>query len=260
MRRVRCKIWLLISVLAVAPAYGGEDIDLLIAYVLDALDAEQTVCAESRLAEHAGQRLVCGDYDDSFSALKSDWQQVRLHARLPLTISIKNTWTYRDGAFRVTFTYGADRELDVAFDAKNNILQFAYQEAEVDLYAGSIRAADSPLDLEERPPAPRMAGFGGVSMPKLIEESRVEPLRSDLAKNEQVAGTATLEIVVEDDGTVRDVFVLSATPAGYDFDVSAVDAVRQWMFEPALFEGQPIAAVIDLTLEIKQDPPLSGDD
>ena len=62
------------------------------------------------------------------------------------------------------------------------------------------------------------------------------------------------------DGRVRDVVVLSATPAGYDFDVSALDAVRQWSFEPALFEGQPIDAVINFTVQIIADPPPPGDD
>ena len=260
MRRVRCKIWLLISVLAVVPAYADEEVDRLIAYLLDALESRQTACAESQLAEYAGQRLVCGDYDTSFSGLKSDWEQVMHHSRLPLPISTENAWTYRDGAFRITYTYGPDRELRIAFDPKNKTLQFAYHEADVDPYAGTTPAAnDGPLDLGQHQ-SPRMAGFGGVSMPKLIEESRVEPLRSIRAHIERVAGTATLEIVVQEDGTVRDVVVLSATPAGYDFDVSALDAVRQWRFEPALFEGQPIAAVINLTVEIKQDPPLSGDD
>ena len=260
MRRVPWKIWLLVSALAVLPAYGDKEVDLLIAYLLDALESRQTVCAESWLAEYAGQRLVCGNYDASFSALKSDWDQVMRHSRLPIPISTENAWTYRDGAFRITYTHSADRELHVTFDPKNESLQFAYREADVDPYAGPTRAAnDGPLDLGKHQ-IPRMAGFGGVSIPKLIEESKVEPLRSMRAEVERVAGTALLEIVVQTDGTVRNVVVLSAAPAGYDFDVSALDAVRQWKFEPALFEGQPVDAVINLTVEIKQDPPAPGDD
>lgn len=251
MRRARWKFWLLILALTAVPTYGDEDVDLLIAYLLDALDSSQTVCAESRLAEYAGQRLVCGDYDHSFSGLKFDWEQVMRHSRLPLPLSTESAWTYRDGAFRITYTYGVGRELQVAFDRKNERLQFAYHETDVDSHAGRTPAASG---------GPRMAGFGGVSLPRLIEESRVEPLRSIRAQAERVAGTATLEIVVQTDGTVRDVVVLSAAPAGYDFDVSALDAVRQWTFAPALFEGQPIDAVLNLTVEIKQDPPPPGDD
>ena len=146
------------------------------------------------------------------------------------------------------------------FNPKNESLQFAYHEEDVDPYAGNATATnDGPLGLVERP-APRMAGFGGVSLPRLIDESRVEPLRSMRAQVERVAGTATLEIVVQADGRVRDVVVLSAAPAGYDFDVSALDAVRQWSFEPALFEGQPIDAVINFTVQIIADPPPPGDD
>ncbi|MCH7781171.1 MAG: energy transducer TonB [Acidobacteria bacterium] len=258
MRRARWKFWLLILALTAVPTYGDEDVDLLIAYLLDALDSSQTVCAESRLAEYAGQRLVCGDYDHSFSGLKFDWEQVMRHSRLPLPLSTEGAWTYRDGAFRSTYTYGGgDSELQVAFVPNDESLQFAYLEADVDSHARAANAG--PLDLGDNP-VPRMAGFGGVSIPKLIEESRVEPLRSTRARAERVAGTATLEIVVQTDGTVRDVVVLSAAPAGYDFDVSALDAVRQWTFAPALFEGQPIDAVLNLTVEIKHDPPPPGDD
>ncbi len=251
MRRVRWKLWLLVLALTAVPTYGDEDVDLLVAYLLDALDSSQTVCAESRSAESSGQRLVCGDYDHSFSGLKFDWEQVLRHSRLPLPISTEGAWTYRDGAFRITYTYGGgDSELQVAFDPKNERLQFAYHEADVVPHVGYTPAASG---------GPRMAGFGGVSLPRLIEESRVEPLRSIRAQVERVAGTATLEIVVQTDGTVRDVVVLSAAPAGYDFDVSALDAVRQWTFAPALFAGQPIDAVLNLTVEIKQDPPPPGD-
>lgn len=258
MRRVRWKFWLLILALTAVPTYGDEEVDLLIAYLLDALDSSQTVCAESRLAEYAGQRLVCGDYDHSFSGLKSDWEQVMRHSRLPLPLSTENAWTYRDGAFRITYTYGGgDSELQVAFVPNDESLQFAYLEADADPYARAANAG--PLDLGDNP-VPRMAGFGGVSIPKLIEESRVEPLRSFRAQVERVVGTATLEIIVQADGTVRDVVVLSAAPAGYDFDVSVLDAVRQWRFEPALFAGQPIDAVINLTVAVQADPPPPGDD
>ena len=260
MRRVRLQIWLLVSALVVVPVYADKEVDLLIAYLLDALESRQTECTDSQLAEYAEQRLVCGDYDASFSALKSDWEQVMRHTRLPIPISTEDAWTYRDGAFRIMYTHGGDRELHVLFDPKKKKLQFAYHEADVDPYAGKTRAAnDGPLDLGERPP-PRVAGFGGVSVPRVIEESRVEPLRSLRARVERVAGTVTLEIVVQKDGTVRNVVALSAAPDGYDFDVSALEAVRQWRFEPALFEGEPIDAVLNLTVEVKQDPPPPGED
>jgi TonB family protein len=255
MHRVRWKILLLVLSLAVVPVYGDEDVDLLIAYILAELESSQTACNEIESAKHAGKRVVCGNYDESFSALKSDWDLILRHTLLPLPISTKDAWTYRDGSFRITYRHGSDRELQVNYHPEQETLLFAYTEADVDPFAANKRTANGgPLDLGENPP-PRMAGFGGVSIPTVIKASRVEPLRSLRARVELVAGAVTLEIVVQRDGTVRDVVVLRVAPDGYEFGLSALEAVRQWRFEPALFEGQPIDAVINLTVEVKQDPP-----
>ena len=260
MRRSRWTTWLLGLSLAVVPVHADDEVDLLIAYILAALKSPQTACAQSLREEYAGQRVVCGTYDDSFSALKSDWELIMRHTRLPIPISTEDAWTYRDGGFRVTYRHGGDRELQVAFYPQHETLQFAYTEKEVDAYAGDGGPAnDRPLGGgAERPP--RVAGFAGVTVPRVIEASRVEPLRSLRAQAERVAGTVTLEVVVQKDGRVRDVTALSATPAGYDFDVAALEAVRQWRFEPALFENAPVDAVLNLKVEVKEDPPPPGDD
>jgi len=260
MRRFRWTTWWVVSMLAVVPVYGDEEVDMLIAYLLDELDSRQTPCSESQLAEYADKRLVCGEYDASFSALKSDWEQLMRHTRLPIPISTEEAWTFRDGAYRIAYSHGDDREFLVMYDPKKEKLQFAYAEKDLDAQPDNTRVTNpGPLDLGASE-APRVAGFGGVSVPTVIEGFRVEPLRSLHARTERVAGTVTLEIVVQKDGTVRNVVVLNATPDGYDFDVSALEAVRRWKFEPALFEGQPIDVVLDLTVEIKQDPPDPGED
>ncbi len=143
----------------------------------------------------------------------------------------------------------------MALHANGDRLKFAYSEQDVDPYAAPAGGTNaSPLDTG-KPAQPRVAGFGGVSVPRLIAESRVDPLRSTRARLERVAGIVTLEIVVQKDGSVREAVALSAEPDGYDFGASAVEAVRQWRFEPAVFEGRPVDAVLNLTIEVKQDPP-----
>ena len=113
MRCVRWKTWLLVLSLAVVPVYGDEDVDLLIAYILDELESSQIACDEVESAQYAGQRVVCGSYDESFSALKSDWNQIMRHTLLPMPISTNDAWTYRADGFRITYRYGGDSELHV---------------------------------------------------------------------------------------------------------------------------------------------------
>ncbi len=111
MRRVRSKIWFLVAALAVVPVQADEDVDLLIAYLLDELGSQQIACTESQLAAHADKRVVCGDYDDSFSALKSDWVLIMRHTRLPMPISTDDAWTYGKDSFHITYSFGTDRDL-----------------------------------------------------------------------------------------------------------------------------------------------------
>jgi len=259
-RRVSWKIVLLVTALCVVPSQGEQRVDQLIAYILDALESPQIACDEPVLAEYPGKRVVCASYGGAFSGLKSDWEILMRHTHLPIAIRTDDPWTFKNGAYRIAYTHDETRKLLVAFESETRNLRFAYTEADVDPYAARSTAAKAgPLDLGEPGTSPRMAGFGGVSMPELIEETRVEPLRSFRAQAERVVGTATLEIVVQKDGTVRDAFALSAEPKGYDFGVSAVEAVRQWKFKPAIFKGQPIDAAMNLKVEIKHDPAPPGD-
>lgn len=257
MHRLAGKTCLCVVLLLVAvPAMADEEVDQLIAYVLDVLEADQIRCADELQAQYAGKRLVCGDFGGSFNGLKSDWELLMRHTKMPIPIFTKDAWTFREGAYRILYTHGGDSELHVAFEPKSRHLRFAYTEEEIDPYLAASGLADTgPLDLAENRETPRMAGFGGVSLPRVIEESRVEPLRSPLAQAERHVGTVTLEVVVEKNGEVRAVTALSEAPDGFGFGDSAIAAVKQWRFEPALFEGAPVVAVMNLTLEVKQDPP-----
>lgn len=256
-RRISCIVVLLVGALCARSSQGAEDADRLVAYILDALEAGQVHCDPADLVEYPGRRVVCASYHGAFSGLKSDWEQVLRHTDLPFPIETDDAWTFKKGAYRIAYTQGEDLDLLVAFDAETRNLRFAYNEPDVDPYGGA--ATRGPLDLCRAGPAPRMAGFGGVSIPKLIEETRAEPLRSSRAQAERVVGHATLEIVVRKDGTVREVTALSATPEGYDFGASAEQAVRQWKFEPAMFEGQAVDAAMNLKVEIKHDPAPPGE-
>ena len=57
----------------------------------------------------------------------------------------------------------------------------------------------------------------------------------------------TLFFVVDVDGSVQDFYVVESIPEGV-FDQAAIDAVRQWEFEPGLHEGMPVAVRVRQTL------------
>ncbi|HTB75419.1 MAG TPA: TonB-dependent receptor [Polyangiaceae bacterium] len=83
-----------------------------------------------------------------------------------------------------------------------------------------------------------------VTPPSL--KSRPDAVYPPDALRDRLEGSVGLEITVDESGAVADVRVTQ--PAGHGFDEAAIAAVRQWTFEPAKKNGQPVRATVDLAL------------
>jgi protein TonB len=70
---------------------------------------------------------------------------------------------------------------------------------------------------------------------KLIE--KVQPKYPEEALKNRIAGTVALHVILEKDGTVKQLEVLSGHPL---LSQAAVDAVRQWKYRPTLLNGEPV--------------------
>ena len=75
----------------------------------------------------------------------------------------------------------------------------------------------------------------GISMP--------QPEYSEYARRKKISGSVLLGMIVEPDGTVRDVKVKKSLETS--LDKQAVAAVQTWTFEPGTKEGQPVAVHVD---------------
>jgi len=67
-----------------------------------------------------------------------------------------------------------------------------------------------------------------------------------------LTASVELEVTVSKDGTVSKVHVLT-TDVHPDFAVAAVDAVRQWKFEPTLLNGGPVEVMMKCTIAFRLD-------
>jgi TonB family protein len=83
----------------------------------------------------------------------------------------------------------------------------------------------------------------GVSRPTLV--SMVKPTYTDAAKEARIQGEVQLEAVVLADGRVGDVIVTRSLDSEHGLDQSAIDAMKQWVFEPGIKDGQPVAVRVD---------------
>jgi TonB family protein len=67
-----------------------------------------------------------------------------------------------------------------------------------------------------------------------------------------VEGTVTLDAVLGSDGTVRDIRPSSGgTPAHPELEAAAIDAVRQWEFDPTLLNCVPVDVRMTVTVDFK---------
>jgi periplasmic protein TonB len=67
----------------------------------------------------------------------------------------------------------------------------------------------------------------------------VAPQYPDEAMNDRVSGSVIVEYVVDKRGHTRDIKVTQSTPPGV-FNRAAIDAVGQWRYRPAKFDGRPV--------------------
>ncbi|HHN74790.1 MAG TPA: energy transducer TonB [Acidobacteria bacterium] len=91
-------------------------------------------------------------------------------------------------------------------------------------------------------------GVGGVSDPELIPSSRVAPRYPLRARWRKLEGKVILSAVVEADGRVSSVKVVTAPEPDRGLARSAIQAVRKWRYRPALLEGRPVACHITVVV------------
>ena len=88
---------------------------------------------------------------------------------------------------------------------------------------------------------------GGVSDPKVIYQPY--PEYSEEARKAKFQGTCVLWLIVGPDGKPRDVQVRRTL--GLGLDEKAMEAVRNWRFEPAYKDGKPVAAQISVEVSFR---------
>ncbi len=102
--------------------------------------------------------------------------------------------------------------------------------------------ASSHHRLAPAPTQPVRVG-GQIQIPKLVK--RVEPIYPDFAIAADVTGMVILEAIVDGSGNVQSVRVLRSVKL---LDAAAVDAVKQWRYEPLSLNGVPTPFILTVTL------------
>ena len=88
---------------------------------------------------------------------------------------------------------------------------------------------------------------GGVSAPRALYAP--DPEYSEEARKAKWQGTVVLWVIVGPDGKPRDIKIQRSL--GMGLDEKAIEAVRQWKFDPAKKDGQPVAVQINVEVNFR---------
>jgi len=97
------------------------------------------------------------------------------------------------------------------------------------------------------PPKPHQTGplrvGGNVQAARIV--NRVQPVYPPLPRQTRISGTVRLHAIIGKDGAITSLEVMSGHPL---LQQAALDAVRQWRYQPTLLNGEPVD--VDTTIDV----------
>ena len=111
--------------------------------------------------------------------------------------------------------------------------------------ASARGATPAVIGVPPPPPYPQqpIRVGGNIRTPMKIRD--VRPVYPPTAQAAGITGMVILEAIIGADGAVSDVKVVKSIP---ELDAAAMDAVRQWRFEPTLLNGAPVPVIMTVTV------------
>jgi protein TonB len=116
----------------------------------------------------------------------------------------------------------------------------------------AIRFGDAPKEMifaPAPPPDEKALHVGGVIKPP-VKIRDVRPAYPPDALAAGIKGVVILEARIDADGNVETARVIKSIP---ELDQAAIDAVKQWKFEPILMNGVPTPVIMTVTIEFKPE-------
>jgi TonB family protein len=106
--------------------------------------------------------------------------------------------------------------------------------------AGGVISKEEEAKLMQLPP---VKVGGSIKEPQKLKS--VDPIYPEVAKNARIQGEVILEAETDIYGRVMNIKVLRSIPA---LDQAAIDAVRQWIYQPFIVDGRPRRAIFPVTV------------
>jgi len=113
---------------------------------------------------------------------------------------------------------------------------------------GGLNGEEAPyFFLVLQPAAKALFVKGDVTAPRKV--NAVSPQYTEVARKERIQGMVILQAVITKEGIVGDIEVHKGLP--YGLTETAIEALKQWTFEPATLDGEPVDVYYNLTFNFR---------
>lgn len=134
-------------------------------------------------------------------------------------------------------------------DAEAPPEQTIASQEEIAATTGSVDVGDGGDQIVVAPPSDEeLPSFGDYVYVEELPEAITtrSPVYPDIARDAGVDGTVLVQALVGKDGKVRDTRVVKSIPM---LDKAAEEAVKQWVFKPALANNKPVAVWVAIPVK-----------
>ncbi|MDH3746320.1 MAG: energy transducer TonB, partial [Acidobacteriota bacterium] len=88
---------------------------------------------------------------------------------------------------------------------------------------------------------------GDITHPRKVNAPH--PFYTEVARKERIQGLVILQALITETGEVEEIEVLKGLP--YGLEETAIEALKQWTFEPATLDGKPVSVYYNLTFNFR---------
>jgi protein TonB len=106
-----------------------------------------------------------------------------------------------------------------------------------------VAAPPPPPSVRKNVQTPRIPVGGIVQAAKLVRQPK--PVYPEPARRVRIQGVVKLHALISKEGTIEDLKVVSGHPL---LVLSALEAVKQWAYQPTLLNGEPVEVETDIDL------------
>ncbi len=114
----------------------------------------------------------------------------------------------------------------------------------------SLTGPESISPASTGPQAPVRVGEGeGMEKPEATHE--VDPAYPDEARRAGLQGVVVVEVTINEEGLVQDARVIESVDDAPMLSESALEAIRQWKFEPTMVDGTAVKVLFSITVRYR---------